>query len=75
MIELETQFEKLSESEAKELHNLLRAKHGNLEAAKRLTGLSSFTINRAKGRLDVTPETAKIIREKLLSGSTSAATA
>jgi len=66
MIELPTAYEKLSFKEAEQLNSLMRAKHGNVKACVELSGLNVFTLNRARNGLDITKQSAKAIRNKLL---------
>lgn len=73
MIDLRTPYVKLNEAEAKTLHSLLRAKHGNVKACSEITGISVGTLKRAKDQLEITEDSAKIIREKLLSNQLQAA--
>lgn len=67
MAEVAITYEKLSKSEAKRLHSLLREKHGNVRKAHEATEVSINTLKRAALGLEILPEKATAIREKLLS--------
>lgn len=65
MIDIENRYVKLTKSEARRLHNLLRERHGNTKACSEKTGLSINTLKRAKECLEITPDNARVIRLKL----------
>lgn len=66
MVEIQKQYETLTKAEAKKLSTLLREKHGNAKACSEIAGVHINTLKRAKDGLEIKPEKAKAIREKLL---------
>jgi transcriptional regulator with PAS, ATPase and Fis domain len=68
MIELEIKYEKLSKSDARKLHSIMRARHGNVKKVAERCGVSINTLKRAVGLLEITWENAECIKAFLVAG-------